>query len=103
MPTVHSLDASILPHVHPIIPASLSSWCSFPPGLVGLSLSYALSLTGLLSGLVSSFSQTEAMLVSVERLEEYSCDLPQEAQGWPPQVGLHPHPTPGRWSPRGPS
>uniref|UniRef100_A0A8C0WR33 ATP-binding cassette sub-family C member 10 n=1 Tax=Castor canadensis TaxID=51338 RepID=A0A8C0WR33_CASCN len=53
------------------------------PGLVGLSLSYALSMTGLLSGLVSSFTQTETMLVSVERLEEYSCDLPQEPQGQP--------------------
>ncbi|XP_074204876.1 ATP-binding cassette sub-family C member 10 isoform X3 [Camelus bactrianus] len=58
------------------------------PGLVGLSLSYALSLTGLLSGLVSSFTQTEAMLVSVERLEEYSCDLPQEPQGRQPQLGI---------------
>ncbi|XP_036104761.1 multidrug resistance-associated protein 7 [Molossus molossus] len=57
------------------------------PGLVGLSLSYALSLTGLLSGLVSSFTQTEAMLVSVERLEEYSCDLPQEPQGQLMQLG----------------
>ncbi|XP_019498348.1 PREDICTED: multidrug resistance-associated protein 7 isoform X2 [Hipposideros armiger] len=57
------------------------------PGLVGLSLSYALSLTGLLSGLVSSFTQTEAMLVSVERLEEYSCDLPQEPQGQLSQLG----------------
>ncbi|XP_039710107.1 ATP-binding cassette sub-family C member 10 isoform X1 [Pteropus medius] len=57
------------------------------PGLVGLSLSYALSLTGLLSGLVSSFTQTEAMLVSVERLEEYSCDLPQEPQGQQSQLG----------------
>uniref|UniRef100_G3UHU7 ATP-binding cassette sub-family C member 10 n=1 Tax=Loxodonta africana TaxID=9785 RepID=G3UHU7_LOXAF len=56
--------------------------------LVGLSLSYALSLTGLLSGLVSSFTQTEAMLVSVERLEEYSCDLPQEPQGHPLQPGI---------------
>ncbi|KAK2508352.1 hypothetical protein MC885_011599 [Smutsia gigantea] len=58
------------------------------PGLVGLSLSYALSLTGLLSGLVSSFTQTEAMLVSVERLEEYSCDLPQEPRGRPPKLGI---------------
>ncbi|XP_058410287.1 ATP-binding cassette sub-family C member 10 isoform X3 [Diceros bicornis minor] len=58
------------------------------PGLVGLSLSYALSLTGLLSGLVSSFTQTEAMLVSVERLEEYSCDLPQEPQDRLPQLGI---------------
>ncbi|XP_020832519.1 ATP-binding cassette sub-family C member 10 isoform X1 [Phascolarctos cinereus] len=56
------------------------------PGLVGLSLSYALSLTGLLSGLVSSFTQTEAMMVSVERLEEYSCDLPSEPQGQQIQV-----------------
>ncbi|XP_029387255.1 multidrug resistance-associated protein 7 isoform X4 [Mus pahari] len=55
------------------------------PGLVGLVLSYALSLTGLLSGLVSSFTQTEAMMVSVERLEEYSCDIPQEPQGQPLQ------------------
>nr|XP_010972089.1 ATP-binding cassette sub-family C member 10 isoform X2 [Camelus bactrianus] len=58
------------------------------PGLVGLSLSYALSLTGLLSGLVSSFTQTEAMLVSVERLGEDSCDLPQEPQGRQPQLGI---------------
>ncbi|KAF6112501.1 ATP binding cassette subfamily C member 10 [Phyllostomus discolor] len=57
------------------------------PGLVGLSLSYALSLTGLLSGLVSSFTQTETMLVSVERLEEYTCDVPQEPQGQPMQLG----------------
>ncbi|XP_077856027.1 ATP-binding cassette sub-family C member 10 isoform X8 [Macaca mulatta] len=73
------------------------------PGLVGLSLSYALSLTGLLSGLVSSFTQTEAMLVSVERLEEYSCDLPQEPQGQPLQVGLYPDPRPKLWNPEGPS
>ncbi|XP_029417476.1 multidrug resistance-associated protein 7 isoform X2 [Nannospalax galili] len=58
------------------------------PGLVGLSLSYALSLTGLLSGLVSSFTQTETMMVSVERLEEYSCDLPQEPQGQPLQKSI---------------
>lgn len=55
------------------------------PGLVGLVLSYALSLTGLLSGLVSSFTQTEAMMVSVERLEEYSCDVPQEPHSQPLQ------------------
>ncbi|XP_056410690.1 LOW QUALITY PROTEIN: ATP-binding cassette sub-family C member 10 [Hyla sarda] len=48
------------------------------PGLVGLSLSYALSITGLLSGLVSSFTQTETMMVSVERAEEYSTTLPSE-------------------------
>ncbi|XP_053315606.1 ATP-binding cassette sub-family C member 10 [Spea bombifrons] len=61
------------------------------PGLVGLALSYALSITGLLSGLISSFTQTEAMMVSVERAEEYSHSLPceptdgclQVAPDWP--------------------
>ncbi|KAM4693780.1 ATP-binding cassette sub-family C member 10 isoform 1-T2 [Discoglossus pictus] len=48
------------------------------PGLVGLALSYALSITGLLSGLISSFTQTEAMMVSVERADEYSTMLPSE-------------------------
>uniref|UniRef100_A0A8C5RAM8 Multidrug resistance-associated protein 7 n=1 Tax=Leptobrachium leishanense TaxID=445787 RepID=A0A8C5RAM8_9ANUR len=51
------------------------------PGLVGLALSYALSITGLLSGLISSFTQTEAMMVSVERAEEYSRTLPSEPVG----------------------
>ncbi|XP_074920341.1 ATP-binding cassette sub-family C member 10 isoform X2 [Chelonoidis abingdonii] len=50
------------------------------PGLVGLALSYALSVTKLLSGLISSFTQTETMMVSVERAEEYSTDIPIEPQ-----------------------
>lgn len=50
------------------------------PGLVGLSLSYALSITNLLSGLIFSFAQTEMQLVSVERTEEYSTNIPQEPQ-----------------------
>jgi ATP-binding cassette subfamily C (CFTR/MRP) protein 10 len=57
-------------------------------------------MTGLLSGLVSSFTQTETMLVSVERLEEYSCDLPQEPQGQPLKVDLYPNPRPELWDPR---
>lgn len=63
------------------------------PGLVGLALSYALSVTNLLSGLITSFTQTETMMVSVERAEEYSSDLPMEPQAddlqvssdWPSQ------------------
>ncbi|XP_075994564.1 ATP-binding cassette sub-family C member 10 isoform X2 [Genypterus blacodes] len=66
------------------------------PGLVGLSLSYALSITGLLSGLIFSFTQTEMQLVSVERTEEYSSCLPTEPQhqlaqlplSWPEKGGL---------------
>ncbi|XP_068607504.1 ATP-binding cassette sub-family C member 10 [Brachionichthys hirsutus] len=53
---------------------------SVDPGLVGLSLSYALTLTALLSGLIFSFTQTEMQLVSVERTEEYSTTLPSEPQ-----------------------
>uniref|UniRef100_A0A8D3BNZ2 ATP-binding cassette, sub-family C (CFTR/MRP), member 10 n=1 Tax=Scophthalmus maximus TaxID=52904 RepID=A0A8D3BNZ2_SCOMX len=53
---------------------------SVDPGLVGLSLSYALSITSLLSGLIFSFAQTEMQLVSVERTEEYSSGLPTEPQ-----------------------
>lgn len=56
------------------------------PGLVGLSLSYSLSITTLLSGLIFSFTQTEMQLVSVERTEEYSTDLPTEPQNQNKQV-----------------
>ncbi|XP_058497006.1 ATP-binding cassette sub-family C member 10 isoform X1 [Solea solea] len=66
------------------------------PGLVGLSLSYALSITSLLSGLIFSFTQTEMQLVSVERTEEYSTGLAIESQqqntelptAWPEQGWL---------------
>ncbi|NXU18762.1 MRP7 protein, partial [Pardalotus punctatus] len=50
------------------------------PGLVGLALSYALSVTNLLSGLIASFTHTEIMMVSVERTEEYATDIPMEPQ-----------------------
>lgn len=47
---------------------------------MGLSLSYALSITNLLSGLIVSFAQIEMQLVSIERTEEYSTNIPQEPQ-----------------------
>ncbi|NXR48741.1 MRP7 protein, partial [Hippolais icterina] len=50
------------------------------PGFVGLALSYALSVTNLLSGLIASFTHTEIMMVSVERTEEYTTDIPMEPQ-----------------------
>uniref|UniRef100_A0A672GU87 ATP-binding cassette, sub-family C (CFTR/MRP), member 10 n=1 Tax=Salarias fasciatus TaxID=181472 RepID=A0A672GU87_SALFA len=56
------------------------------PGLVGLALSYALSITSLLSGIIFSFTQTEMQLVSVERTEEYSTSLPSEPQQRHPQL-----------------
>ena len=40
-------------------------------GMVGLAISYALSVTTLLSGAVTSFTETEKQMVSVERVEQY--------------------------------
>lgn len=48
------------------------------PSLVGLSLSYILSVTGLLNGLISSFTETEKEMVGVERVTAYIDDLPIE-------------------------
>ncbi|XP_065830509.1 ATP-binding cassette sub-family C member 10-like [Oscarella lobularis] len=60
------------------------------PGLVGLALSYALSVTALLSGVVTSFTETEKLMLSVERAEQYISGLPKEPErmtnalpGWP--------------------
>ena len=48
------------------------------PGLVGLAISYALSVTNLLSGVVTSFTETEKQMVSVERASQYIRGAPQE-------------------------
>ncbi|XP_033736231.1 multidrug resistance-associated protein 7-like isoform X2 [Pecten maximus] len=47
-------------------------------GLVGLAISYALSVTNLLSGVVNSFTETEKQMVSVERVQQYLDNIPQE-------------------------
>ena len=49
-------------------------------GLVGLAVSYALSITNLLSGVVTSFTETEKQMVSVERASQYIHDVPSEKQ-----------------------
>ena len=46
-------------------------------GLVGLSLSYALPITGLLSELLTSSAETEQEMVAVERIAEYRSLEPQ--------------------------
>lgn len=48
------------------------------PGLVGLAISYALSVTDRLSGMVTSFTETEKQMVSVERAVQYIEDVPPE-------------------------
>ena len=49
-------------------------------GLVGLAISYALSVTNLLSGVVTSFTETEKQMVSVERAMQYIKGTPSERE-----------------------
>ena len=49
------------------------------PGLVGLAIAYALSVTGVLSGVVTSFVETEKEMVSVERVHSYIQRIPIES------------------------
>lgn len=88
----------VSPHPHGFVigalicfpPITFFAGCVAPvQGLVGLSLSYSLSITMLLSGLIFSFTQTEMQLVSVERTEEYSTELPTEPQDLNTQVRPH--------------
>lgn len=50
-------------------------------GLVGLAVSYALSVNALISGVVSSFTETEMEMVSVERAQQYIVNVPHELVG----------------------
>lgn len=69
------------------------------PGLVGLAISYALSVTGLLSGLVSAFTETEKEMIAVERAQQYIKHIEPEVSreviappyAWPSQgvVAFH--------------
>ena len=45
---------------------------------MGLAISYALSVTNLLSGVVTSFTETEKEMVSVERAMQYIKGAPAE-------------------------
>jgi len=56
---------------------------------VGLAISYVLSLTGLLNGVVTYFTETEKQMVSVERIDQYISDVPEECQAESVQVLVH--------------
>ena len=59
----------------------LNAYCIFLyPGLVGLALSYALSVTSMLNGVVTSFTETEKEMVSVERATHYIDHVPSETE-----------------------
>ncbi|KAF9583122.1 hypothetical protein BGW38_010208 [Lunasporangiospora selenospora] len=73
---------------------SLSRDVSVDPGLVGLSLTYALSITQTLNWMIRQYTEIESNIVSVERVQEY-IELESEApeiiddyrppQEWPAQ------------------
>nr|CAD2131077.1 unnamed protein product [Meloidogyne enterolobii] len=50
------------------------------PGLIGLAITYALSITNVLNGLLTSFIETEKELVSVERICDYIDNVPMEGE-----------------------
>lgn len=62
------------------------------PGLIGLAITYVLSISGLLSGVVNSFTETEREMVAIERINDYLVNTPTENYGgdsppyaWPSQ------------------
>ncbi|XP_045532531.1 ABC transporter C family member 13 [Pieris brassicae] len=62
------------------------------PGLVGLAISYALSMTSMLSSVLSSFTETEREMIAVERVGEYIRQVEMEKiDGDPPPYGWPSH------------
>jgi len=61
--------------------------------LIGLAISYALAVTGLLSGVVNTFTETEKEMIAVERVCQYIDQVePEKSQeilappyAWPSQ------------------
>ncbi|XP_038071457.1 multidrug resistance-associated protein 7-like [Patiria miniata] len=50
------------------------------PGLVGLAISYTLSISSLLQSMITTFTDTEKNMVSMERAQQYITGLPTEQQ-----------------------
>eukprot|EP01018_Ginkgo_biloba_P007386 Gb_12211 [translate_table: standard] len=57
-------------------------------GLVGLALSYTIPIISLLSDLLSSFTETEKEMISVERVQQYMEVSPEELEG---RIYVHPN------------
>lgn len=45
---------------------------------MGLAITYALSVTGLLNGVVNAFTETEREMIAVERIKQYIEEVPSE-------------------------
>lgn len=67
---------------HDYLPISFGT-----PGLVGLALSYAAPIVSLLGSFLTSFTETEKEMVSVERALQYM-DIPQEELGGSQSLNL---------------
>lgn len=62
------------------------------PGLIGLAVTYMLSVSSLLSGLVNAFTETEREMIAVERINQYLDNISMETidgenppYAWPTQ------------------
>lgn len=69
--------------------AAITSAHASNPEMVGLAISYALSITGLLAGVLNALAETEQEMVAIERVDKYCTLLPEKnAQGsTEPSVG----------------
>ncbi|KAF9912121.1 hypothetical protein BX616_010415, partial [Lobosporangium transversale] len=74
---------------------SLSKHLPVDPGLVGLSLTYALNITQTLNWMIRMYTEVETNIVAVERLQEY-VNLPSEA----PEI-IEDHRPPQEWPDHG--
>ncbi|VVD04602.1 unnamed protein product [Leptidea sinapis] len=62
------------------------------PGLVGLAISYALSMTSMLSNVLNAFTETEREMIAVERVGEYIEQVKSEkVEGESPPYGWPTH------------
>jgi ABC-type multidrug transport system fused ATPase/permease subunit len=63
-----------------VVSTSLGLTRTISPGMLGLSLTYCLTVVNNLNDLIGSVSETEQEMVSVERIAEY-IDIPSEHKG----------------------
>lgn len=77
--------------------AAVTSAHATNPGLVGLAISYALSITHILGGVLNALAETEQELVAIERIDQYLQIEGEENSkgsvnppfGWPAQGALN--------------
>ena len=58
--------------INDVLAIAQHEYATVDPSLIGLALSYALPLTGIISAFMRDFLSTELGFISVERIDEYS-------------------------------